>query len=163
LKLTSLSVAPARRVRIAFLAVGVSAVIAGAWVGLTAWTGKTYHLAPVLAAAAPGYVARFAGWPSRSRAAVLGLAVVGGGAVGGGWSAIVAAGIEPTATLVHGQPGGVLVEVVVGALLGVVLGTRQLRREGAELPGERQQRGRNEQGLGGSRAAGRGGQQSGDQ
>ena len=147
--------------RVALVA-AVSAVIAAAWVGLTAWTGTTYHLAPLLAAAAPGYVARSAGWPSRSRGAVLAVVALAGVAVAGGWAVIVAAGIEPTATLVHGQPGGVPAEVAVAALLGALLGIRQLKPQMVGLPGERQRSARDEQGLGGARATRRGGQQSRD-
>jgi len=159
---SSVSLARERRVRVAIAAAAAPLVIAAGWVGLTAWTGKTYHLAPLLAAAAPGYLARFAGWPSRSRGAVLALVALGGVAVAGGWSVIVAAGIEPTATLVPGQPGGVPLEVAIIGLLGALLGIRQLGREAAGLPGNGQHRARREQGLGGSREASGGGEQTGD-
>jgi hypothetical protein len=48
--------------------------IAGLWVALTAATGKTYHLAPVLGAAAPAVAARLVARPTAHQAALLALA-----------------------------------------------------------------------------------------
>ena len=84
------------------------------WVLLTIATDRTYHLAPVIIAVAPGVIARVSerriGW---SLAAIPGLV-----ATAIGWAVIVAADAEPSATLAEGQPGGVEGEVVVGALVG---------------------------------------------
>lgn len=97
-------------------AIVAGACIVGAWVGLTAATGKTYHVAPLLAAAAPGFLLR--GHP-RWRGPAL---VIGAIAVAGGWLLIVLAGIAPTATIVQGQPGGVGGEVIAFAALGLAVG-----------------------------------------
>ena len=107
--------------------VGLALVAAAVWVGLTAATGKTYHLAPIVIAAVPGIAARAAerrvSW---TLAAATGLI-----AVAAGWAAIVAADAEPTATLAEGQPGGVEGEVVVGALIGATIAAFAARRSGA--------------------------------
>jgi len=100
------------------MAVAAAVAVAGVWIGLTAWTGKTYHLAPVLAAAAPAVVARGRGPVASPRVAFL--AGAGVGVALGAWAALVALGIEPTATVVDRQPGGVAGEVVLGALAGAV-------------------------------------------
>jgi hypothetical protein len=93
--------------------------VAALWIGLTALVGRTYHLAPALVAAAPGVVAR-----------LLGLSVVGGGAVGasvavagamtalGAWGFLELAGLSTTATLWLGLPGGVRAEIVLAIGLG---------------------------------------------
>lgn len=100
---------------------GGAAFVVGAtavWVALTLATSQTYHLAPVVIAAAPGVIARVAerriSWP---------LAVIPGLiAVAVGWAVIVAADAEPTATLIENQLGGVEGEVIAGALVGAVIG-----------------------------------------
>ena len=101
-------------------------VVAAVWVALTATTGKTYHLAPPLIAAAPGAV----GWsraaaplPSGRLVAACGLA-----ATALGWLAIAAGHIEPEATLFAAQPGGVLGETALGALVGAAAGAWLLKR-----------------------------------
>jgi hypothetical protein len=48
------------------------------------------------------------------------LAGAGVGVALGAWAALVALGIEPTATVVDGQPGGVAGEVVLGTFAGAV-------------------------------------------
>lgn len=96
---------------------GGAALLLGAtaiWVALTLATDRTYHLAPVVIAAAPGVAAR-----ALERKIPTGLALIPGlVAVAVGWALIVAADAEPTATLAEDQPGGVTGEVVIGALVG---------------------------------------------
>lgn len=96
--------------------------MSGFWVALTALTGKTYHLAPLIAAAAPAVVVG-ARWGSErpGRSAALASAL-GLSAVAAGWAAMTALGITPAATIVDDQPGGVSGEVAIGALLGAALG-----------------------------------------
>lgn len=96
------------------LAAGIP--LAALWIGLTASTGKTYHLAPLLVGAAPGAVSRRLG--VRAGGAIW----AGVASVGVAWLAIVAAGVEPSATIFERQPGGVPAEVVVFAALGLVIG-----------------------------------------
>lgn len=106
--------------------------LAGAWVGLTAATGSTYHLAPLIVAAAPAVLARAA------EAAVSPIAAVVAGAIAAaaGWVAIVIAGVEPTATVIADQPGGVAGEVVVAGIVGLAIGYLVLvRRPVADRPG----------------------------
>ena len=97
--------------------VGVAIVVVVVWVGLTAATGKTYHLASLLATVAPGLLARTMagklGWAVGLIGAQLGfmIALVG-------WGIIVTIDEEPTAVLFAGQPGGVFGEVLGGALIG---------------------------------------------
>jgi hypothetical protein len=89
---------------------------AALWVGLTAQTGKTYHVAPLLVAAAPGVLARGVG-VSPPAAVTAGLVTFAAG-----WLAILAAGIEPSATLFAHQPGGVAVETLAFGALGAAVG-----------------------------------------
>jgi uncharacterized membrane protein YiaA len=115
--------------------VGAALALAALWVGLTALTGKTYHLAPGLIAYAPGFTVRLfqrdvlEDAPPRTRlrmaarASALGLLIVGAG-----WAVIAAEGIEPSATVFAGQPGGVAAEVVLAALVGALLGARRVAR-----------------------------------
>ncbi len=98
----------------------VALAIATAWIALTAASGKAYHLAPVMAAAAPGFVV-MAGRRA-ARPSALSVALTGLGAVGVGWLFVFAAGIEPTVTVLPRQPGGVPAEVVLGAVFGAALG-----------------------------------------
>jgi len=97
------------------------------WVTLTALTGKTYHLAPTVAAMAPAGIAWLRGTRPRQGHAV---ALVGLGLIAAalGWSIIAGAGIEPSATIIDGQPGGVLGEVIVAGLAGTALGGALLAR-----------------------------------
>ena len=91
--------------------------IAVAWVALTMSTGKTYHLAPAIVAAAPPYLWRAAD-RARSRAPL-----IAGPATGiAAWLVLVAFGQVPSATLVPGQPGGVWPEAALAIALGVAVG-----------------------------------------
>ena len=99
----------------------VALVIGGAWIALTAATGKTYHLAPLLGALGPALTARSIlgtrlGW-------LTGLTLGGAGALLmlTSWGIIVALDMEPTATLTDGIPGGVLGEVVIGGAAGAII------------------------------------------
>ena len=111
------------------LAAGIGFAIAATavWVALTAATGKTYHLAPIVIAAAPGITARAAerevSWSVVAATGLIAVAV--------GWAVIVATNIEPTATLAEGQPGGVEGEVVLGALIGAAISAFAARAPGA--------------------------------
>jgi hypothetical protein len=96
------------------LAAGVP--VAALWIALTSLTGKTYHLAPLLVAAAPGIVAG-RGPGSRRHATWAGAATMAAG-----WLVIVVAGIEPTATIVDHQPGGVPLETALLGALGAAIG-----------------------------------------
>lgn len=100
------------------LALAAGFPVAVGWFALTAATGKTYHLAPLIAAAAPGALRRALGVPAGTKAAVAaGFAAVLIGSLG-----ILIAGVEPTATLWPGQPGGVRGEVAAFAALGLAIG-----------------------------------------
>ncbi len=94
---------------------------AGLWVALTAFDGRTYHLAPLIAAAAPGLAARFLGL--RVEPAILSLAIVGIAACAAAWALIELLDLVPSATLWQGQPGGVCGEVAVSAAIGGLVGT----------------------------------------
>lgn len=98
----------------------MSLLVVLAWVGLTATTGKTYHLASLLAALAPGLLPRALvgklGWPVGVVGGVIGFAIAMAG-----WGVIVALGEEPTVTLFGGQPGGVFGEVLFGAIAGSLI------------------------------------------
>jgi hypothetical protein len=96
-------------------AVIVALAVDGAWVLLTAATGKTYHLAPLIAAAAPGVLLRGREDRRRPTLAIAALAV----AIG--WTVIVVTGVEPSATILPGQPGGVTGEVVSFGLVGIAV------------------------------------------
>jgi hypothetical protein len=96
-----------------------AAAIAVIWIVLTAATGKTYHLTPPLIAAAPGAVAR---WRAPASATALGVMGSGLSTVALGWLVIVALRIEPDATVIAGQPGGVVGEVILGAVAGALVG-----------------------------------------
>lgn len=98
------------------------------WVTLTALTGKTYHLAPAVAAMAPAGIAWLRGARPRQGYAValLGLGLM---AAASGWAVIAGVGIEPSATIIDGQPGGVLGEVIVAGLAGAALGGALLARQ----------------------------------
>ena len=100
------------------VAMAVAAALGAVWVVLTSRTGVTYHLFPLLIVAAVPALPRLL-WEltlttrQAAFAAGAGLAVT---AVG--WLTIVALDVEPNATFVHGQPGGVPAEVAVLALIG---------------------------------------------
>jgi hypothetical protein len=97
------------------------------WVGLTALTGKTYHLAPLLAALAPGLSVRLLDAARRSYPLAAAAALLGASVSALAWGFIVAWQIEPTATIVSNQPGGVTGEVLVGILIGSAAGAATLR------------------------------------
>lgn len=108
----------ASAVQVVLLGLAAALAVAGLWIALTAATEKTYHLAPVIAAAAPALVAGAFSHPVLpARSAVLAVAA-GLIAVVVGWALIEALDIAPSATILDDQPGGVRGEVVVGALLG---------------------------------------------
>ncbi len=113
------SVRPAAPAALWFAA--VAAVVAAAvWVVLTARSGVTYHLFPLVIAASVGFVSRLSGAPLRPLEAA---AAIGGGvlAVAAGWLALVMLDETPTATFIADQPGGVPGETVIFALLGAAL------------------------------------------
>ena len=112
------------------LGFGAALALSAVWVGLTAWTAQTYHLAPVLVAAAPGFVA-WSGGGAPLRYGPPGSFALGAAAAALGWIAIVVVGIEPTAALVDDQLGGVVGEVVVGGLLGGLIGAGLVLRRRA--------------------------------
>ena len=114
----------------------VAVVVVVAWVALTAATGKTYHLAPLLAALAPGVFARAMlgrlGWAVGLVAGLLGFAIALGG-----WGIIVSLDERPSALLFDGQPGGVFGEVLGGALVGgaiALFAHIRSRTQGATTP-----------------------------
>lgn len=109
-------VSPGARDVLLGLAAGLA--VAGLWIVLTAATEKTYHLAPVIAAAAPALVVGGLSDRVLTRRGTEVLIAVGLGAVATGWLLIEAFGIVPTTTVLADQPGGVRGEVVSGALLG---------------------------------------------
>lgn len=97
------------------------------WIGLTGLTGKTYHFAPLIAALAPGLSVRLLGSARGSYPLAAEAALVGAAIAALGWALIVAWGIEPTATIVGEQPGGVAGEVLAGIAIGAVIGAAALR------------------------------------
>lgn len=111
------------------LGIGLAAAagIVVLWVGLTALTGNTYHLAPLLAALAPGLSVRLLDAARRSYPLAAAAALLGASVSALAWGLIVAWGIEPTATIVSNQPGGVTGEVLVGILIGSAAGVAALR------------------------------------
>jgi len=105
---------------------GLALAIAGVWIALTALTGKTYHLAPIFAAAAPGmtdYILCQRQADRNGRMAAVIATLLGLAVVALAWGIISALGNEPTATVVSNQPGGVQGEVLVGAIVGAALGS----------------------------------------
>jgi hypothetical protein len=110
------------------LAPGVALALglAGVWVAATALTGQTYHLAPLLTAFAPGLAARIVSG-ARGGALAAAAAALGAMAAAAGWGALLLLDIEPAATLLPAQPGGVRGEFLAGALLGAAAGAAALR------------------------------------
>ncbi len=90
------------------------------WVVLTARSGVTYHLFPLVIAASVGFMSRLSGAPLRPLEAA---AATAGGllAVAAGWLALVILDETPTATFIADQPGGVPGETAIFALLGAAL------------------------------------------
>lgn len=97
----------------------VAMVFAGLWVGLTLRSGVTYHLFPLAIAVLPALVA-FRVFETSYRSWLL--APVGLAIVALTWGLLEAIQEAPTATFVHDQPGGVVAEVAVLALMGTGLG-----------------------------------------
>ena len=112
------------------IAIGIiGAIVAGAlFVVLTASTGTTYHLFPLLIAFVPGGLPRVMSEHSISSRDGMVAAVVGFAAVIAAWLAMVVIDEMPTATLISDQPGGVGGEFVlfggVGAIVGGWWGSR---------------------------------------
>jgi hypothetical protein len=119
------------------LGAALALLSAAAWVALTAVTGKTYHVAPLVVAAAPGWVLRW--WheaegrelPSGASAltSVL-VAVIGAASVAAGSLAILATGTHLSATIIPDQPGGVVGETVFFSALGLFVSARSVARAG---------------------------------
>ena len=114
---------PDRALGWAWLAVVPPAAL---WVALTALDGRTYHLAPLVVAAAPGVAARAFGAPT----GLVGrrLAIVGILACACAWAVIELLDVVPSATLLHDQPGGVRAEVAVSSASGALVGVLASRR-----------------------------------
>lgn len=102
--------------------------LAALWVALTALDGRTYHLAPALIAVAPAALVHISGELAVNRSTIVLLAAGGGLLAAGGWIVIVSLGLEPTATVLPAQPGGVEGEVLAGGLVGAIGGALLLRR-----------------------------------
>lgn len=110
-------------------------LFAAAWVALTAATGKTYHAAPLVVAAAPGWTLCW--WHEAAerelspdvvaRTAVL-VALVGAAGVAAGALAIFGTGTHPSATILPDQPGGVTGETAFFAALGLFVSARSVTR-----------------------------------
>jgi hypothetical protein len=94
--------------------------LAALWVALTALEGRTYRLAPLLAAAAPGVAARILG--VRAEVVVRSVVVAGLLTAAIAWGVIEVLGIVPSAMLWDGQPGGVRAEVAAVAVAGALGG-----------------------------------------
>lgn len=112
------------------IGVGIVGAIAAAaiFVVLTASTGTTYHLFPLLIGFVPAGLPRvLAERPIARRGAVI-AALVGIAAVGAAWLTLEVLDEMPSATVIGDQPGGVAGEFVlfgaVGALLGAWWGSR---------------------------------------
>jgi len=104
----------------ALTGIGVALAVGGGWIALTAATGKTYHLAPLLGAVAPALTIRAVTGTRIGGLIGLALGAIGALLMLGAWGLIVAFEIEPHATLARGIPGDVFGEVVIGAVLGLV-------------------------------------------
>ncbi len=102
--------------------VAMAALFAAIFVVLTANTGTTYHLFPLLIAAAPGALPRLLqDVPLSSRAGTVAM-TLGAVAVVVAWITLVALDEMPHTTLIGDQPGGVEGEFVVFGLLGALAG-----------------------------------------
>lgn len=119
------SAAPAGRIALALTAGGVPTA---AWVGLTIQTGLTYHLAPGVIAALPGYALAWSLERPPSRMTMVLTALGGIGLVAAGWLALELKDAVPTATFVDNQPGGVQGEMVAFMLLGSAFAVRAMLR-----------------------------------
>ena len=99
----------------------IALVLSAAWVALSLQTGLNHHLFPLVIAAAPlGLPGVLGTAPLATREAVAGTAI-GLAAVWGTWLLFVLMDEGPTATFIHGQPGGALGEAVVLSVAGGLL------------------------------------------
>lgn len=105
----------------ALTGIGVALLVGGGWIALTAATGKTYHLAPLLGALAPALTPRAVFGTRLGATSGLVLGSVGAALMLGAWGLIVALDIQPGATLADNIPGEVFGEVVIGAVLGFAI------------------------------------------
>ena len=106
------------------IALGIlgAAVAAAVFVVLTAATGTTYHLFPLLIGFVPGGLPRLLSErPISPREGTI-ATVAGLVAVGVAWLALVILDEMPTATLIADQPGGVPGEFVLFGVLGAIVG-----------------------------------------
>jgi len=108
----------------ASITVGIVAAVAAAagFVMLTASTGTTYHLFPLLIGFVPGGLPRvLSERPISTRDGVLAI-VAGMVAVSAAWLALELMDEMPTATFFSGQPGGVPGEFILFGVLGALIG-----------------------------------------
>ncbi len=106
-----------------WVGLGGAAVAAVVFVLLTVNTGTTYHLFPLVIAAAPGVIPRLMlDRPLTPRggtyATILGLL-----AIAIAWGALELLDEMPTATLLSNQPGGVRGEFALFGILGALAGS----------------------------------------
>lgn len=104
--------------------VGIVAAVAASagFVVLTASTGTTYHLFPLLIGFMPGGLPRvLAERPISRRDGVLAI-ITGVVAVGAAWLALELLDEMPAATFFSDQPGGVPGEFVLFGVLGALIG-----------------------------------------
>ena len=104
----------------ALIGIGVAVLIGGGWIALTAATGKTYHLAPLLGAIAPALTIRAVVSTRIGALSGFVLGTLGAGLMLAAWGIILALDIEPDTTIADGIPGDVFGEVVIGAAIGLV-------------------------------------------
>ena len=106
-----------------WVGVGGAAIAATVFVLLTVNTGTTYHLFPLVIAAASGVIPRLvfdsALTPRQGTLATL----LGIAAVAVAWGALELLGEMPSATLIADQPGRVRAEFAVFGLLGALAGS----------------------------------------
>ena len=99
-----------------------AAVAAAIFIVLTASTGTTYHLFPLLIGFVPGGLPRvLADRPISPREGTM-ATVAGILAVGAAWLVLVILDEMPAATLIADQPGGVGGEFVLFGVLGAIVG-----------------------------------------
>jgi hypothetical protein len=106
-----------------WVGVAAAAVGAAAFVLLTVNTGTTYHLFPLVIAAAPGVIPRLVfDRPLDARQGTL-ATLLGLAAVAVAWGALELLEEMPSATLLSDQPGGVRGEFAVFGVLGALAGS----------------------------------------
>lgn len=104
------------------LGVAGALVAAAIFVVLTAATGTTYHLFPLLIGFLPAGLPRvLAERPINRRDATIAMAI-GIAAVGAVWLSLEVMDEMPTATLISDQPGGVAGEFALFGILGALIG-----------------------------------------